>query len=203
MGDVPYSIIKVLCYNTNAYNHIVPRGYLHLKFEFCLKSIAKSLVSVARRPYGRQCGQAVKNIMKAKLPQPVHESYLRHRKQVTWQIVLPVLLMVVLIIALVVLINIATFRDNGDVARWAAISTIWMVVPIMLGMLIFLVLLVGLIYLLSKLLGITPRYTGLAQDYVHKFAGAIKRGLDAIVKQFIEIQGVLASIREFFGRIRL
>jgi len=141
--------------------------------------------------------------MKANLPQPVHESYLRHRKQWTWQIVLPVVLMSVLLIALIVLINIATFRDNGDVARWAAISTIWIVVPIMIGMLIFLILLVGIIYLLSKLLGITPRYTGLAQDYVHKAAGAIKRGLDAIVKQFIEIQGVLASIREFFGRIRL
>jgi|SRR5688572_17358372 hypothetical protein len=141
--------------------------------------------------------------MKAKLPQPVHESYLRHRKQLTWQIVLPVVLMVLLTIALIVLINVATFRDNGDVARWAAISTIWIVVPIMIGMLIFLILLVGLIYLLSKLLGITPRYTGLAQDYVHKVAGAIKRGLDAIVKQFIEIQGVLASLREFFGRIRL
>ena len=141
--------------------------------------------------------------MKANLPQPVHESYLRHRKQWTWQIVLPVVLISVLFIALIVLINIATFRDNGDVARWAAISTIWIVVPIMIGMLIFLILLVGIIYLLSKLLGITPRYTGLAQDYVHKAAGAIKRGLDAIVKQFIEIQGVLASIREFFGRIRL
>ena len=141
--------------------------------------------------------------MKAKLPQTIHEFYFRHRKQLSWQIVLSIGLMVVLIIALVVLINVATFRDNGDVARWAAISTIWIVVPIMIGMLIFLVLLVGLIYLLSKLLGITPRYTGLAQDYVHKAAGAIKRGLDAIVKQFIEIQGVLASIREFFGRIRL
>ena len=141
--------------------------------------------------------------MKAKLPQPVHESYLRHRKQLTWQIVLPVVLMVLLTIALIVLINVATFRDNGDVARWAAISTIWIVVPIMIGMLIFLILLVGLIYLLSKLLRITPRYTGLAQDYVHKVAGVIKRGLDAIVKQFIEIQGVLASLREFFGRIRL
>jgi hypothetical protein len=141
--------------------------------------------------------------MKANLPQPVHESYLRHRKQWTWQIVLPVVLMSVLLIALIVLINIATFRDNGDVARWAAISTIWIVVPIMIGMLIFLILLVGIIYLLSKLLGITPRYTGLAQDYVHKAAGAIKRGLDAIVKQFIEIQGVLASIREFFKQIKL
>ena len=141
--------------------------------------------------------------MKANLPQPVHESYLRHRKQWTWQIVLPVVLMSVLLIALIVLINIATFRDNGDVARWAAISTIWIVVPIMIAMLIFLILLVGIIYLLSKLLGITPRYTGLAQDYVHKAAGTIKRGLDAIVKQFIEIQGVLASIREFFKQIKL
>ena len=141
--------------------------------------------------------------MKANLPRPVHESYLRHRKQWTWQILLPVVLMSVLLIALIVLINIATFRDNGDVARWAAISTIWIVVPIMIGMLIFLILLVGIIYLLSKLLGITPRYTGLAQDYVHKAAGTIKRGLDAIVKQFIEIQGVLASIREFFKQIKL
>jgi len=141
--------------------------------------------------------------MKANLPQPVHESYLRHRKQWTWQILLPVVLMSVLLIALIVLINIATFRDNGDVARWAAISTIWIVVPIMIAMLIFLILLVGIIYLLSKLLGITPRYTGLAQDYVHKAAGTIKRGLDAIVKQFIEIQGVLASIREFFKQLKL
>ena len=144
-----------------------------------------------------------KNTMKAKLPQPVHESYLKHRRQLTWQILMPVLLMCILLIALIVIINIATFRDNGDVARWAAISTIWIVIPIMVGMLIFLVLLGGLIYLLSKLLGITPRYTGLAQDYIHKAAGAIKRGLDAIVRQFIEIQGVLASIREFFKKISL
>ena len=31
----------------------------------------------------------------------------------------------------------------------------------------------------------------------------IKRALDAMVKQIIEIQGVLASIREFFRRIKL
>ena len=139
--------------------------------------------------------------MKAKLPQPVHESYLKHRKQRTWQIVLPVVAVTVLIIALIVLINIATFRDNGDVARWAAISTMWIALPIMIGMLIFLALLGGLIYLFSKLLNVTPRYTGLAQDYVYKASGAIKRALDAVVKQFIYIQGVLASIREFFKRI--
>ena len=141
--------------------------------------------------------------MKAKLPQPIHESYLKHRKQRTWHIVMPVILASVLLIALIVLINIATFRDNGDVARWAAVSTILMVVPIMVGLILFLVLLVGIAYLLGRLLGVTPHYTGLAQDYVYRAAAIIKRALDALVKQIIEMQGVLASIREFFRRIKL
>ena len=139
--------------------------------------------------------------MKAKLSQPAHESYLKHRKQRTWQIVMPVILASVLLIALIVLINIATFRDNGDVARWAAISTILIVLPIMIGMFIFLVLLAGIVYLLGRLLGVTPHYTGLAQDYVYRAAGIIKRALDAMVKQIIEAQGVLASIREFFRKL--
>jgi hypothetical protein len=141
--------------------------------------------------------------MKAKLSQPAHESYLRHRKQRTWQIVMPVILASVLLIALIVLINIATFRDNGDVARWAAVSTILMVIPIMVGLFLFLVLLVGIAYLVGRLLGVTPHYTGLAQEYIYRAAGIIKRALDAMVKQIIEAQGVLASIREFFRRIKL
>ena len=140
---------------------------------------------------------------KAKLPQPMHESYLRHRKQLTWQIGLPVALAAILIIALIVLINIATFRDNGDVARWAAISTIWIVIPICIGMLLFLVLLGGLIYLMSRLLNVTPRYTGLAQDYVYKAAGAVKRMLDKVMNRVIAFQGALASIHEFFQKIKL
>jgi hypothetical protein len=138
--------------------------------------------------------------MNAKLPQPVHESYKRHRKQLAWQIILPVVLSAILIIALIVLINIATFRDGGDVGRWAAISTIWIVVPIMIGLIIMLALLGGLVYLMAKLLNIMPTYTGMAQDYVHIAVGYIKRGADAVVKPVFFIDGLGASIRTFFGR---
>lgn len=116
------------------------------------------------------------------------------------QIILPVVLTVVLIIALIVLINIATFRDGGDVARWAAVSTIWIVIPIMIGLLIFLVLLGGLIYLLARLLNITPTYTNMAQDYARKAAVYIKRGADAIIKPVIGLEGFIASTKTFFGR---
>ena len=140
--------------------------------------------------------------MKVTLPQPVHESYKRHRRELVWQIILPMVLTFVLLIALIVLINIATFRDGGDVDRWAAISTIWIVVPIMIGMLIFIVLLGGLVYLLARLLHITPTYTGLAQHYVYIAEGYIKRALEAIVKPVIQLNGILASINAFFEKIK-
>src|SRR5258708_33080371 len=93
-------------------------------------------------PLQRRWGSCAKiNIMKATIPQPVHESYKRHRKELVWQIILPMVLTSLLLVALIVLISIATFRDNGDVDRWAAISTIWIVAPIMIGLLILLALL--------------------------------------------------------------
>ena len=138
--------------------------------------------------------------MNSKTPQPIHESYKRHRRQLATQIVLPVALTTLLIIGMIVLVYSATFNGNGEVGRWAAISTIWIVIPIMLGMLIFLALLVGMIYLLARLLNITPTYTGLAQDYVHKAAIYIKRGADAVVKPVLWLDGITASLKKFFGR---
>ena len=119
-----------------------------------------------------------------------------------WQIILPMVLTSLLLIALIVLINVATFRDGGDVGRWAAISTIWLVIPIMLGLLIVTALLGGLVYLMQKLLNITPTYTGMAQDYVHIGAGYVRRALDAIIRPVLQLNGVLASINAFFERMK-
>ncbi len=138
--------------------------------------------------------------MKVSLPRPQHESYLKHRRQVTRQIVLPVALSALLMIALIVWISIATFRDNGDVGRWAAISTIWIITPIIMVVLIGLLVLIGLIYLMARLLGILPTYTGLAQDYVHLGAGYIQRFTEAAVKPIFAVDGLAAYFKAIFGR---
>ncbi|HEX9388773.1 MAG TPA: hypothetical protein VF918_20775 [Anaerolineales bacterium] len=138
--------------------------------------------------------------MKAVIPKPVHESYKRHRNQLTGQIILPVVFAALVCIASIVLVNIATFRDNGDVARWAAVSTIWIVIPIMITSLIFLAVLVGLVYLLGKLLHITPTYTGKAQDFVHKLAIRIRLVADKLVKPVIFLDSVGASLNRLLGR---
>src|SRR5690349_7089301 len=93
---------------------------------------------------------------------PQHYSYLKHRRQMVRQIILPVVLSAVLMIAMIVWICLATFNQGGDVGRWAAISTMWIVTPVMLAGLIVLALLGGLIYLMVRILGALPYYSGIA-----------------------------------------
>jgi hypothetical protein len=147
--------------------------------------------------------------MKAQLPHqfdrlkapPQHYSYTRHRKQIVRQIILPVILSSVLMIALIVWICMATFSQGGDVGRWAAISTMWIVTPVMLAGIVVLALLGGLIYLMARALGALPYYTGIAQDYVYIGQGYVKRFADLLVKPIIGLNGWIETIKEFIGRI--
>lgn len=139
--------------------------------------------------------------MKAKLPHHQHYSYQRHRQQRVTQVILPVLLGALLMVGMIVLISLSTFNSGGDVVRWAAISTIWIVIPIMLAGLIVLAILIGLIYLMVRALGALPRYTGIAQDYVYKARACILRAADMAVRPVIVLNGWLEHIKAFIGRI--
>jgi hypothetical protein len=132
---------------------------------------------------------------------PEHYSYQLHRKQRITQIFLPVVFSALMLIGLVVLISFATFNSGGDVSRWAAISTIWIVIPILIAGLIVLVILGGLIYLMARALSALPRYTGLAQDYVQLAKGYIIRGANMVVKPVIALEGFIENVKAFFERI--
>jgi hypothetical protein len=138
--------------------------------------------------------------MKANLPQPIHESYLKYRRDRVWKIIVPVIASAVLCLGLVVLVNVATFHWGGDVARWAAISTMWIAIPIMLSMLVFLAIIGGLVYLMAKLLNILPTYTGKAQDLFYKIEGYARRFADSAAKPIIFIDSVGAGINRIFGK---
>lgn len=134
------------------------------------------------------------------IPKPVHASYTRHLRQRTVQIILPVVLAALLFVGMVVLVNIATFGYGGDVARWAAISTMWISIPICLMGFVFLILLGGMIYLMGRLLGVAPVYTGRAQDFMHRLAIRIRRIADAAAKPIIALNGYGASLKALLGR---
>jgi hypothetical protein len=138
--------------------------------------------------------------MKAVLPEPIHESYRRHRQQRTSQIILPAVLGALVFVALVVLVIIATANGTGDVGRWAAISTIWLAIPTCLMGFVFLAFLGGMVYLMGRLLGVAPTYTGKAQDFVHKLAIRIRLIADKVVKPVFAVNGVGATIKALVGK---
>ena len=137
------------------------------------------------------------------LPHPEHYSYQMHRKQRATQIILPVVISALALIGMVVLISFATFKSGGDVDRWAAISTIWIVIPILIVGLILLVILIGLIYLMALALSALPHYTGIAQDYVNLAQGYIVCGANMAVKPIIAVEGFIENVKAFFERINI
>jgi hypothetical protein len=145
--------------------------------------------------------------MKAQLPHQLdsarseHYSYQRHLRQRNLQIILPVALSTLVLVGLVVLISFSTFNSDGDVGRWAAISTIWIIIPALFAGLIVLAILIGLIYLMGRALGALPRYTGMAQDYVELARAYIIRGADMAVKPVIALEGFIERAKAFFERI--
>ena len=139
--------------------------------------------------------------MKAQLPHPKHYSYQLHRRQRNLQIILPVVLSSLVLIGMVVLISFATFKSDGDVSRWAAISTIWIIIPTLIAGLIVLAILIGLIYLMARALGALPHYTGIAQDYVYIARSYIIRGADMVVKPVIAFEGFIERVKALFERI--
>ncbi|GAB4543106.1 MAG: hypothetical protein Fur002_14540 [Anaerolineales bacterium] len=139
--------------------------------------------------------------MKAQLPHTSHASYLRHQKERNLQIFLPVILSAITLIALIALLSYATFNKGGDVSRWAAVSTIWLILPMLLGGLVVLALLIALIYGMARLLGALPHYTSLAQDYVHLAQARILHGANTASTFLIDAEERLAKFKAFFKRM--
>jgi uncharacterized membrane protein len=138
--------------------------------------------------------------MKAAIPKPQHASYLTHRKQVLWQVILPILAATVLLIVVIVLICSATFGGRSDVSRWAAISTMWLMLPVMAVLLIFLVVLSAAIYLIARATRIIPTYTGSAQNFAFRVQARVKRVTRAAVKPIFWFDKLGAYVKALFGR---
>ncbi len=134
------------------------------------------------------------------VPQPERESMAKHRRQFYMQILLPVLAVTLLGVLSAILIGIATFRDNGDVTRWGQVATIWLSIPVMIGLLIALVVSAGSVYGMRKLLKITPIYTGLVQSYALYYNAKIVIWTNMLIDPVLKIKAWIEMLTNFLSR---
>ncbi len=131
-----------------------------------------------------------------------HPSYQQHRKQVWTQILLPIIFGVLVFIAVIILTSLAAFRQNGDVGRWAAISTIWLILPVMIAGLILLILLIALIYLMHRVLNLIPPYSFQTQRFVYRIESGVKHFADMFRKPVLALQELARFVSAYLEKMR-
>ena len=117
-----------------------------------------------------------------------------HKRQFAWQILVPFLVVMALI--LVVAVLVAT--GATDTRAWADVSTIWVIIPVLILALVFMVVLGFLIYGFAKLLQVTPRYTGKAQDFFAMLSTWARIIADGTTKPFVWFQQAGAVLKSIF-----
>jgi hypothetical protein len=122
------------------------------------------------------------------VPRPERESYIKHRREVTRHIIVPIALVTLLGILIAVLSSVAAAGANPAVSLWADISIIWLIIPIMLLALLIVALLIAMTQGMKRLLNIAPRYTSLAQAYAYWFNIEVRNWSQKITQPVLTIR---------------
>lgn len=116
-----------------------------------------------------------------------------HRREVLLQITLPLVIGLVLILLLAVL-TVITATGGGSVAQAADASLIFLIMPLMIVTVIFMIILGAVAFGITKLNEILPIYTRQAQDALLRVRQAVQSGSDKVVEPILKIQSFLATL---------
>jgi hypothetical protein len=120
-----------------------------------------------------------------------------HKRQRTWQILVPFLVFTGLILVM------AGLFTSGVISRtrtWADVSIVWLIVPMLIFAMLFLAVLVFLIYGIAKLLQVTPHYTGKIQDFFSILSSWARKTADGIARPIVWVNQARAVLNSLINK---
>jgi len=128
------------------------------------------------------------------LPERNPATYAAHRREVFWQITFPFILALIILLGLVAGVILAGYQGMEAVSRWADVSLIWLLLPLLIVLLVTLVVLSGVVYLITKLLGVIPGYARIAQDFFLLIQARVKSISDKLVEPILKLHSFKAGV---------
>jgi hypothetical protein len=122
----------------------------------------------------------------------------RHQKEMMWQVTIPMLIGTVVLLALA---GLAIGIVPGDARRWADISMIWLILPVMFVTLLSLLFLVGSVYAVMRLILVLPKYSYQALGWLLLLGLQLQRLNDRLVEPFLRMHMLSASIKTLSRRV--
>lgn len=113
---------------------------------------------------------------------------------VLWQIYLPLFLGSALILGLGVWAALAS-ASGTDVSRFADVSAVLLIIPVLFVSLIPLAFLVGLVYGVIKLIEIIPVGTRRVREMLEKIRHGVDRGSRRVVQPFLAVGGIWTGLK--------
>ena len=104
-----------------------------------------------------------------------------------------VVVILVLISALGVVV--AGLQGNDSISRWANISLIWLIAPMLLLTILLIAATAGIVFLLYKALRLLPPYARQLQDILAKVSFYVRKYSDVAAEPFLKAHSLSASIR--------
>lgn len=123
----------------------------------------------------------------------------RHRHEVMLQITLP---LVIGIIILGVFSILVVLGENSAIRRWADISMIWLIVPVMFFTFLGMLLLAGSVYMTVYLIIELPFLSFRFLMKLRQLQAVIRNISDRLVEPFLRIEGYKASTNAAFRGLR-
>lgn len=115
-----------------------------------------------------------------------------HSRQKLWQIIFPLILGVILALVFGVLAGLA---QSDSASRWADISLIFLLIPVMVVSVLFLAILAALVYLMIRVLRFVPPVALKVQNVFAQVEQRIRTGSNLAVEPILRVQSWLASLR--------
>ena len=127
-----------------------------------------------------------------RLPERNPLTYQEHRRQVLWQIALPLGIGAFVVLILAVLTILASMET---ISRWADISLIFLIIVLAVVTLLFIAVSGALVYGVWYTLKYVPPYARIAQDFLETVRQRTRQGADLAVEPILRINGWVASLR--------
>ena len=124
----------------------------------------------------------------------------RHRREVLWQITVPVGIFALALLALAILVVVQA--SAGQASVWADISLMWMIIPAFIITLILFVFLAACVYLVVLMIGVLPYYFLRAHEWLILVGGRMEDIQDRLIEPFLRIRSALALLQELDRQIR-
>ncbi|HEX9019247.1 MAG TPA: hypothetical protein VF806_08665 [Anaerolineaceae bacterium] len=124
-----------------------------------------------------------------------------HRRQMFWQVWLPLGVTIVIVLFLAVLSVIGAAQGSSQVERWGALSAVWVIIPVLIWGVVLLALVGGMAFGVTLLVRKMPGWMLRAQLLVIRIGLMVRRAADAATKPVVTANTVTTRAATLWDRI--